>query len=142
MDTEEALRSIQYDLVEYIQKNVRVDFDNVLKIPVSFIQRGESHTVYEILVHTRLRSSLCTNGFLVKADNEEVYFLYFKELDDHTSSHLNKGFWVLSFRILSDREVMALYRQDRKMLVNSITLKKIIDFNGRLCPELVIGAKV
>jgi formylmethanofuran dehydrogenase subunit E len=28
------------------------------------------------------------------------------------------------------------------MSVDSMTLKKIIDFHGRLCPELVIGAKV
>jgi len=141
MDRAEALRSIRYDLVEYIQKNVRVDFDNALQIPVRFIHRGERHIVYEILGRFRPRSNRHINGFLLKADNEEVYFLYFNRFNGDKRSHFNKGFWVLSFRILSDRELMAFYREKRKMLVN-MTVKKIIDFHGHLCPELVIGAKV
>jgi formylmethanofuran dehydrogenase subunit E len=36
MDRAEALRSIRYDLLEYIQKRVSVDFDNVMQMPVCF----------------------------------------------------------------------------------------------------------
>jgi hypothetical protein len=36
MDRAEALRYIQHDLLEYIQKKVKVDFDNARQIPVSF----------------------------------------------------------------------------------------------------------
>lgn len=140
MNTAEALRSIRYDLLEYIQKNVKVDFDNALQIPVHFFHREERHIVYEILGRFRPGANRHINGFLVKADNEEVYFLYFQWSNRNQKTPFNKGFWVLSFRILSDRELMALYRRERKMLVN-MTLKRIVDFHGHLCPELVIGAK-
>lgn len=35
---------------------------------------------------------------------------------------------------------MALYREDRKMLVH-MTLKRVVDFHGHLCPDLVLGGK-
>jgi formylmethanofuran dehydrogenase subunit E len=36
---------------------------------------------------------------------------------------------------------MFLYREDRRMLLN-VTLKRVVDFHGHLCPELVIGGRV
>ena len=35
---------------------------------------------------------------------------------------------------------MALLREERKVLLN-IHLKRIVDFHGHLCPELVLGWK-
>jgi formylmethanofuran dehydrogenase subunit E len=116
--------------MEYIQKKVRVDFDNALQMPVHFTLGGKKHIVHETI-----------NGFLVKADNDEVYFLYFQWCDRNQRSPFNRGFWVLSFRVLGDRELMVLYREERKMLVNNMTLKKVVDFHGHLCSELVIGCK-
>lgn len=42
MDKSEALRSIDYDLVEYIQQKVQVDFDNADQRPISFKFSGKS----------------------------------------------------------------------------------------------------
>lgn len=36
MNTIEAIRSVRYDLLEYIQEKVIVDFDNNRKLPVGF----------------------------------------------------------------------------------------------------------
>jgi len=141
MNAAEALRSIRYDLMEYIQKKVRVDFDNALQMPVHFTLGGKRHIVHETLGRFRTQAKGHINGFLVKADNDEVYFLYFQRCDRNQRSPFNRGFWVLSFRILGDRELMALYREERKMPVNNMTLKKVVDFHGHLCPELVIGCK-
>ena len=138
MDRAEALRSIRYDLLEYIQKRVSVDFDND-ELPVEFTRKRKGHNINEILGLFRTRSNWPINAFIVETDDEEVYFLYFHFLDSIPKSS-NIGRWVLSFRVLSDGELMAFYREDRKMLVN-MTLKKIIDFHGHLCPELTIGAK-
>jgi len=140
MKAAEALRSIRYDLMEYIQKKVRVDFDNVLQMPVHFTLGGKKHIVHEILGRFRTQAKDHINAFLVQADNDEVYFLYFQWCDRDQRSPFNRGFWVLSFRILSDRELMALYREERKMVVN-MTLKRVVDFHGHLCPDLVIGCK-
>ena len=140
MKRSEALRSIQYDLLEYIQKKVRVDFDNVMKMPVCFTFGGNKYVIHEVLARFGTQAKRHVNAFLVKVDNDEVYFLYFQWCNMNQRSPFKRGFWVLSFRILSDRELMAFYREERKMLVNT-TLKRVVDFHGHLCPELVIGCK-
>jgi len=39
MDAAEALRSIRFDLLEYIQEKVIVDFDNDSRLPVEFARK-------------------------------------------------------------------------------------------------------
>jgi len=134
------LRSIRYDLLEYIQKKVRVDFDNVMQTPVCFTFGGKKYVVHEVLGRFRTKAKRHVNAFLVNVNNDEVYFLYFQWRNMNQRSPFSRGFWVLSFRILGDRELMAFYREERKMLVN-MPLKKVVDFHGHLCPELVIGGK-
>jgi formylmethanofuran dehydrogenase subunit E len=140
MNVTEALRSIRYDLLEYIQKKVRVDFDNASQMPVHFTYRGKRYGVSEIFGRFRTQSNGHLNGYMLRADDGEVYFLYFQFCDGNQKSPFNRGFWVLSFRILGDRELMALYRDDRKMLI-TMPLKRVVAFHGHLCPELVIGCK-
>ncbi len=140
MERAKALRSIRYDLLEYIQKRVSVDFDNVMQMPVCFTFRGKKHIVHEILGRFRTQAKRHINAFLINVDGGDIYFLYFQWRNMNQIGPFNGGFWVLSFRVLNDGELMAFYREDRKMLVN-MTLKKIIDFHGHLCPELMIGAK-
>jgi len=36
---------------------------------------------------------------------------------------------------------MFFFREERKMLVN-MELKRVADFHGHICPDLVIGCKV
>jgi formylmethanofuran dehydrogenase subunit E len=140
MDKTEAFRSIQYDLLEYIQKRVWVDFDNAMQNPVGFYFKGEKYVVHEVLGRFRTHAKHHINAFLVNANDDEVYFLYFQLCNMDQRVALNPGFWVLSFRIFNDRELMSFYREDRKMLVN-MTLKRVIDFHGHLCPDLVLGGK-
>lgn len=141
MDRAEALRSIRFDLLEYIQEKIIVDFDNDGRLPVEFAYKRKKHNINKVIGFFRTRSSLPINAFLVKTEDEEIYFLYFHFMDSISGSPFNIGCWVLSFRILHDHELMALYRRERKMLVN-MTLKRVVDFHGHLCPDLVVGAKV
>ena len=140
MEKTEALRSIRYDLVEYIQKKIRVEFDSVRQAPVSFSFAGMSHPIGKVMGRFKTRKEYPLNAFLVDTENDEVYFFYFHfcSMNQHRAPH--EGYWVLCFRILSDHELMALYREDRKMLLN-MTLKRVVDFHGHLCPDLVIGGK-
>ena len=142
MNTVEALRSIADDLVEYVQKRISVKFDNALQMPVEFCLEGKRHRVLEALGRFRTRAERHVNGYLVRTSEDEVFFLYFQWLDGGSSdAPIQAGSWVLSFRIQSDRELMAFYREDRKMFVN-MALKRVTDFHGHLCPELAIGAKL
>ena len=145
MDRAEALRSIQDDLLEYIQKKVKVDFDNARQVPVSFTYKGKTHSIRDVLGRFRTFQSHPAHAFLVRSKGDaDVYFLMFQTCDDHPAPSLHPvraGFWVLSFRVLGDRELMAFYREDRKMLIN-ITFKRVVDFHGHLCPDLVLGGKL
>jgi len=140
MDIVDVLRSIRHDLLEYIQEKVLVDFDNVSKVPVSFTHRGNRCIIREILGFFRTQSKRHINGYLVRDDGGETYFLYFHFLNSNPECPFNAGCWVLSFRVLNDGELMVLYREDRRMLLNT-TLKRVVDFHGHLCPDLVIGCK-
>ena len=42
---------------------------------------------------------------------------------------------------MRDEELMFFFREERKMLVN-MELKRVADFHGHICPDLVIGCKV
>jgi formylmethanofuran dehydrogenase subunit E len=141
MDRVEALRSIQYGLLEYIQKKVSVDFDNARQRPVSFTFGRNTRVVGEVLGRFRTRKADPVNAFLVCSCEDEAYFIYFHSCDPDQHGAFHEGYWVLCFRILSDHELMALYREDRKMLLN-ITLKRVVDFHGHLCPDLVLGGKL
>ncbi|WP_319524016.1 FmdE family protein [uncultured Desulfosarcina sp.] len=141
MHREEALRAINEDQLDYIQKPVSVDFDTAGGFPLSFTHCGEKHVVGEILAQFRTAKSYPINAFLVRTAGDLVFLIYFqiKGLSRHRSIH--QGSWVLSFRILHDYELMAFYRRERKMIVN-MALKRIADFHGHVCPDLVLGCKL
>lgn len=141
MKRAEALRSIRDDLLEYIQKKVEVDFDNVRQMPVSFMHEGRTHRIGEVLGHFQTRKGLPANAFLVNADGDEVYFLYFHLRHPNQDGVFHAGHWVLSFRVLRDRELMAFYREERKLLIDT-NFKRVVDFHGHTCPDLVLGGKL
>jgi hypothetical protein len=109
VESVEALRSISNDLVEYIQKEVRVDFDNVAQAPLSFYFAGKQHQIGEVLGRFRTGRRDAARGFLVCAENSETYFLYFQPRDPNCVKAIQPGCWILCFRILTDRELITFY---------------------------------
>jgi hypothetical protein len=73
MNAAEALRSIRYDWLSYIQEKVRVDFDNARQAPAHFTHGARERLVHEVLGRFRIRDDGGLNGFLVEADDGEVY---------------------------------------------------------------------
>ena len=128
-------------MFEYIQKKVSVDFDNVTQSPATFAFNGKNHLVREVLCSFRPHEESNINSFLVSAGDGEVYLLYFHVVSRYPDEGLHAGFWVLSLRIFNDNELMAFYREDRKMLIN-MTLNRVVNFHGHMCPELILGGKV
>ena len=117
MNAIEAIRSVRYDLLEYIQEKVIVDFDNNRKLPVGFTHKRKRHSTREILGCFRTQPNCHINAFLVRTEDEEVYFLYFCFLNSNSKGRLNAGCWVLSFRVLNDRE---LRRDSQQALINEL----------------------
>lgn len=111
------MRSIQEDLLEYIQKKVKVDYDNQRQKPVTFLYNGKTHRSEEVLGRFRMLESRPVPAFLVRVVSGDVYCLVFQAYDVNQRGPFFGGFWVLSLRVLRDNEIMALYREDRKLAV-------------------------
>ena len=141
MEKTEVLRSIRYDLVEYIQAKVAVEFDNAEQVPLSFIYKKKTYPIREVIGRFLKKEGFSPNGFLVNVDGGDVFFIYFHVRNSGKCMEICEGNWVLCFRVLGDDELMAFYREDRKVLLN-MTMKRLVDFHGHLCPDLVIGAKL
>lgn len=140
MDKAEALRSIYHEHLEYIQQKVRVDFDNSLQQPVTFVHKGKLHAINEVVCRFRMLADQPVYGYLIEDSESNVFFLYSQLKNLEHRNFIESGFWVLSFRIQNDDELMSWYREERRMLAN-ITLKRVVNFHGHFCPDLAVGGK-
>ncbi|SHH93512.1 Formylmethanofuran dehydrogenase subunit E [Desulfofustis glycolicus DSM 9705] len=140
MEKAEALRSIYHDHLVYIQQKVRVDYDNWKQQPVRFYFTGRSFEVAAVICHFRIRPDRPASGYLIQTTDRTVFCLYSQLETDERRHAVARGFWVLSFRIQNDDELMSWFVEDRKVLGN-LSLKRITSFHGHVCPELVVGAK-
>jgi formylmethanofuran dehydrogenase subunit E len=121
------LRQIAADQVEPIQEIVDVEYDNVLQTPLSFRYQNVHLEILELLGAYRERRDSSSVLYLVRT-GDQVYALCADM--SKSSQGRARGRWVLRFRV---REP-----QEEPVLVD-FQLKRIADFHGHLCPELVIG---
>lgn len=140
MDKAEALRAIHLDQLEYIQQKVAVTFDNRRQKPLSFHFRGRTYAVEDVVCRCRTDLERATSGYLVRVGEQEVFYLYMQAERPACPSSVEPAFWVLSFRIHKRYELMSWFIEERTMLAN-ISLKRVVDFHGHICPELAVGGK-
>lgn len=140
MDKAEALRAIHLDQLDYIQHKIRVDFDNRRRQPVGFHYAGHTYPVREVVCNFRMDADQPATGYLVKVTEDIVFCLYSQLATRAHQGPVEPEFWVLSFRIHNDDDLMSWYLEERKMLAN-LTLKRVVDFHGHICPELAVGGK-
>lgn len=140
MDKAEALRAIHFDQLDYIQHNIQVDFDHRRRQPVNFRYAGRTYPINEVVCMFKMQAGAQANGYLVKLTDDTVCCLY-SQLEEGAQRSPTVPFsWVLSFRIHNDNNLMSWYLEERKMLAN-LTLKRVVDFHGHICPELAVGGK-
>lgn len=96
--------------------------------------------VCNVVDQFRLLANQPVNGYLVQVADQEIFFLYYQLQNVQRQAQIDQGFWVLGFRILNNHELMKWYQEDRRMLAN-ISMKRVVDFHGHICPELAIGGK-
>lgn len=140
MKVEEVLRSINNKDVEFIHRMVKVEYDNKLQCPLKFVYQKREYKTTEVLGIFKGDLSPGDLAFLVKAEDENVYLLYLHFFDSQPPGFIYPGYWILNLRVLRDEELMFLNREERKMLVN-MQLKRMADFHGHLCPDLIIGCR-
>lgn len=76
MDKAEALRAIDLDQLEYIQRKILVDFDTRRRQPVGFHYAGHTYPVSEVVCSFRMDADQPANGYLVKVTDDTVFCLY------------------------------------------------------------------
>ncbi len=140
MHLEQALRRIQDHSVEIIQRGVEVNVMDGSNRPASFCLNRRVHEIVFCLGPFQGDLSELDSSFLVQTARREIYLLYRRcglasAGRDHAAWQ-----WILAYRILRDDELMAFFREDQMMLVNA-QLKKVVDFHGHLCPDLLIGCR-
>jgi len=121
------LQQIANGAVQPIQKIVVVEYDNAQQSPISFDHAGTHFEVLELIGIYRERHDDPSRLYLVRAD-DHIFGLC--AVIRQSSDGMTRGRWVLRFRVEEP--------QEEPMLVD-FRLKRIADFHGHLCPELVIG---
>ena len=85
---EETLRSIDKKEVEFIQRRVKVDYDNRLQSPLSFFYQNRKHKVTGLLGTFRGDLSPRDITYLVMTQDEDVYLLYLHFHDQIGRAHV------------------------------------------------------
>lgn len=121
------LRQIAAGNVERIGEGVSVEYDNRLQTPLSFQRAGRHYEVTECIGAYRERRKGAGTTYLVRTAGQ-AYALS-AELRQRPGG-ATRGRWELRFRVREPEEEAVLV---------DFQLKRIADFHGHLCPELVIG---
>jgi hypothetical protein len=107
MDNTEIWRSIHFDQLKYIQRKIRVDFDNRRQQPVSFFFAGQTYRVDEVVGRFKLVAGQPPTSYLVETTDRSIYYLYHQLEQVDRQCGLDRAFWVLCFRIMGDDELIS-----------------------------------
>ncbi|MEA3414724.1 MAG: formylmethanofuran dehydrogenase subunit E family protein [Thermodesulfobacteriota bacterium] len=135
---EHELRTIGKGQVEWIQRAVHVDYDNMVQQPLGFSSNGRYSKVIKLL--GTFKGDLSPNDltYLVKTVDGNTYNLYLHLSDFDPLPTPSPIQWTLDFRVLKRREAIVL---PFWKLSTNMRLEGVADFHGDLCPELVLGCK-
>jgi formylmethanofuran dehydrogenase subunit E len=130
-------RQIYNENIIPIQEAISVEWDNRLQTPISFEYLGNQYEVVELIGIYPDSSSSSLLSILVRTP-QGIFVIYLDPgipaHDKHNLYPIQQGVhWVLHYAIQEKSPTSEV-----DMLVD-LKLKRIADFHGHLCPELVIG---
>lgn len=141
MNISQALKRIDDESIQVLRRSVRVDFDHSGKKPRAFYINHQIHEIVSAI--GPFAGDLTENDslYIVHTADQLTYVLHgYRQMQHAALMDNDLDSWTLDARILRDEELMSFFREEQCMLVN-VDLKRIADFHGHLCPELVIGAR-
>jgi formylmethanofuran dehydrogenase subunit E len=130
-------RQIAADQITPIQEYVTVDYDNAQQALLGFRLGAAHYEVLEALGVYREWGADPSVLHLVRT-TAGVFALYLDVEEVSTAATAIRGSWVLHYRVDEPEPVLSEAEGEDEMLVD-MKLKRIADFHGHLCPELVIG---
>mgnify|MGYP006283992633 FL=1 len=143
MNISQALKRIDDESIQVLRRSVRVDFDHSREKPKAFYINHQSHEIVSAV--GPFAGDLTENDslYIVHTADQLTYVLHgYRQMQHAALMDMDNDLdsWTLDTRILRDEELMSFFREEQCMLVN-MDLKRIADFHGHLCPDLVIGAR-
>jgi formylmethanofuran dehydrogenase subunit E len=141
MNISQALQRIDDESVQVLRHSVRVDFDHSGKKPKAFYINHQVHEIVSAI--GPFAGDLTENDslYIVHTVDQLTYVLHgYRQMQHAALMENDLDSWTLDARILRDEELMSFFREEQCMLVN-MDMKRISDFHGHLCPDLVIGAR-
>lgn len=130
-------RQVAADHVTPIQERVPADYDNAQQTLLGFRHADQHYEVLEALGAYREWGTDPSVLHLVRTAGG-IYALYLDLEEGSTPDAAARGSWVLHYRVDEPEPVLSEAEGEDDMLVD-MKLKRIADFHGHLCPELVIG---
>lgn len=125
----DVFRQIAADCITPIQEIVTVEYDNAQQALLGFRYAGGHYEVLETLGAYREWGADPSVLHLVRTP-AGVFALYLDLEPGTASDEAARAQWVLHYRVDEPEEADVLV---------DMKLKRIADFHGHLCPELVIG---
>jgi formylmethanofuran dehydrogenase subunit E len=141
MNISQALKRIDDESIQVLRRSVRVDFDHSGKKPKAFYINHQIHDIVSAI--GPFAGDLTENDslYIVHTADQLTYVLHgYRQMQQAEWLDNDLDSWTLDARILRDEELMSFFREEQCMLVN-MDLKRIADFHGHVCPDLVIGAR-
>ncbi|MFP4034552.1 MAG: FmdE family protein, partial [Desulfovermiculus sp.] len=141
MNISQALKRIDDESIQVLRRSVRVDFDHCRKKPKAFYINHQIHEIVSAI--GPFAGDLAENDslYIVHTGDQLTYVLHGIGREHCAGQKGEEPYsWTLDARILRDEELMSFFREEQCMLVN-MDLKRIADFHGHLCPDLVIGTR-
>jgi len=141
MNISQALQRIDDESIQVLRRSVRVDFDHSGKKPKAFYINHQIHDIVSAI--GPFAGDLTENDslYIVHTADQLTYVLHgYRQMQQAEWLDNDLDSWTLDARIFRDEELMSFFREEQCMLVN-MDLKRIADFHGHLCPDLVIGAR-
>lgn len=141
MNNINLIQWIENQKVEHIQRMINVDYDNFRQLPVRFFYQNQEYKIDKVLGKFQGDLSEFDVSFLVRTVNDDVYLLYLA-INDSSEEILARSFWILQLKVLDTVNLSKCYKEGiSAMVLTNMTLQKVSNFHGHICPNLVIGCR-
>lgn len=134
-----VFRRILNNDLEVIQRGIEVEVEMGSEKPASF-HWNRDHEIVSALGPFQGDLSDHDASYLVTTAGNEVFLLYATPSRDGNNEEARHTQWIVESRVLRDDELMGWDGEDPGLLGNE-HLKRVSDYHGHICPDLVIGCK-
>ena len=100
MNVKEISHFFYQSKVQFIERVIKVNYDNQRQVPLSFVHEKRRHHIIKVINKDKGNLSPEDFTFTVQTDKAEVYVLDLHICSQPLHGQFYKSFWILSHRVL------------------------------------------